>query len=274
MAQTSPTLRRRRLARRLRQMREHAGMTLEEAAPRLDKTRSSLGRIETGKSRADVHLIRSMMDLYDLYDPDLLDLARAANRPGWWTKYNIDDRGYIGMETEASSVREVTLVSIPGLLQTEGYMRALFSVGRLPEARVENEVTVRSFRQQRLIDDEFPLEVIAILDEAALRKKVGGPEVMRAQLRHLIDCAKLPTVTIQVLPDANGAHTGIDGAYTILSFPEGDPSLLYVAYVTGALHIEKPEELEQARLMFDQLRSEALSPRESVEFIGQLADEL
>jgi hypothetical protein len=255
-------------------MREHAGMTLEEAAPRLDKTRSSLGRIETGKSRADVHLIRSMMDLYDHYDPDLLDLARAANRPGWWTKYNIDDRGYIGMETEASSVREVTLVNIPGLLQTEAYMRALFTAGRMrwPEHKLANEVAARLIRQRRLEDDEFPLTLSAIIDEAALRKMVGGAEVMAAQLRHLIGCAELPGVSIQVIPNAAGAHVAMDGAFTVLSFPEEDPELLYVEYVTGGLQVERPEELAEAKLVFEQLRSHALSPADSAAMIERLAD--
>ncbi|MGH3587541.1 MAG: helix-turn-helix domain-containing protein [Pseudonocardia sp.] len=274
MAQTSPTFRRRRLARRLREMRDRAGLTLEEAARLLDKTRSSLGRVEKGQSRADVHLIRSMMDLYDNYDPDLVDLAREANRPGWWTKYNIDDRGYIGMETEASTVREVTLVNIPGLLQTEAYTQALMTAHRIPGHQVKNEVAARQQRQRRLLDDAFPLELTAIIDESALRKKVGGAEVMRAQLRHLVTCADLPTATIQVLPDEAGAHTSPNGAYIILSFPEGDPSLLYVAYVTGSLHIEKPEEVAQATLMFDQLRSEALSPRGSSALIERLAGQL
>ena len=270
----TPTFRRRRLARRLRQMREQAGLTLAEAAQRLDKTRSSLGRIETGQSRADVHLARSMMDFYDIYDPELLDLVREANRPGWWTKYNIDDRGYISTETEASAVLEFSLIQIPGLLQTEAYMRALFAAHRLPAHRVENEVAARLMRQRRLQDEEFPLELTAIIDEAALRKLVGGAEVMRGQLRHLVKCGALPTVSIQVLSDAAGAHTGTSGAYIILDFPDGDPALLYVAHVTGALHIEKPEELDQARLMFDQLRSEALSPKESVALIERLAGEL
>lgn len=274
VAQTSPTFRRRKLARRLRQMREKAGLTLETAASRLDKTRSALGRVETGQSRADVHLVRSMMDLYDQYDPELVDLARDAKRPGWWTKYNIEDRGYIGMETEASQVREVTLVNIPGLLQTEAYMRASFAAEALSPAQLANEVRARLYRQQRIADEEFPLELTAIIDEAALRKKFGKVEAMRAQLRHLVKQAELPTVSIQVLPDDAGLNTSRDGAYTILDFPEGDPSLLYVAYVTGALHIEKPEEVAQATIWFDQLRSEALSPRESVALMERLATEL
>jgi transcriptional regulator with XRE-family HTH domain len=255
-------------------MREKAGLTLESAASKLDKTRSSLGRVETGQSRADVHLIRSMMDVYDQYDPDLVDLAREANRPGWWKKYNIEDRGYIGMETEAASLREVTLINIPGLLQTEAYMRASFATETLSPAQLANEVRARLFRQGRLTDEEFPLELTAIIDEAALRKKFGHAAAMRAQLQHLVKCADLPTVSIQVLPDDTGLNTSRNGAFTIMDFPAGDPSLLYVAYVTGALHIEKPEEVAQATILFDQLRSEALSPRESVALIERLATEL
>lgn len=272
--QTSPMFRRRKLARRLRELRECAGMTLEEAARRLDKTRSALGRVETGQTRADVHLVRSMMDLYDQFDGSLIDLSREAARRGWWTRYNIEDRGYIGMETEASTVREVALVTVPGLLQTEDYMRALFLAGQLPRTRIANEIAARLYRQQRLTDDEFPLELTTIIDEAALRKKVGGVGVMRAQLRYLADRARLPTVTVQVLPDDVGAHSHMDGAYLVLAFPEGDPSLLYVAYPTGAVHVEKPQEVALAKLMFEQLRSEALSPKESVAFIERLADDL
>jgi hypothetical protein len=153
-------------------------------------------------------------------------------------------------------------------------MRALFVAHRLPDHKIENEVAARLHRQRRLEDEEFPLELAAVIDEAALRKQVGGKGVMRDQLRHLAKCAELPTVTIQVLPDAGGGHTGTTGAYTILTFPEGDPALLHVAYVTGALQMEKPEELAQARLRFDQLRSEALSPRDSVALIERLAREL
>jgi transcriptional regulator with XRE-family HTH domain len=277
VAQTSPTFRRRRLARRLRQMRENAGLTLEDAARRLDKTRSALGRIEAGLTKADVHLIRSMMDFYDQYDPDLIDLVREANRPGWWTKYNINDRGYISTETEASAVLEFSLVNIPGLLQTEGYMRALFATreARRSRERTANDVAARLHRQRRLTDDEFPLTLVAIIDEAALRRNVGGAEVMREQLRHLVGASELSTVSLQVLPSGAGAHLGMDGAFIILTFPDGeDPPVLYVEYILGSLQIEGPEEVAEARLVFDNLRSAALSPSDSVAFIERVADEL
>jgi transcriptional regulator with XRE-family HTH domain len=269
-----PTFRRRRLARRLRQMREQTGWTLEEAARRLDKTRSSLGRIETGQSRADVHLARSMMDLYDHYDPELLDLVREANRPGWWTKYGIDDRGYISTETEASALVEFSILNIPGLLQTEGYMRALFSARKVRREQLANDIAARHHRQGRLTDEEFPLELAAIIDEAALRRMVGGVEVMRDQLRHLVQVSELDTVSVQVLPNAAGAHPGMDGAFIILNFPEDDPPVMYVEYTNGSLQLEKPEEVADARLVFERLRSEALSPGDSVTFIERVVDEL
>jgi Domain of unknown function (DUF5753)/Helix-turn-helix domain len=258
-------------------MREQAGLTLEAAGAKLDKTRSALGRIETGTTKADVHLIRSMMDIYDHYDPDLVDLVREANRPGWWTKYNIDDRGYISTEAEASAVLEFSLCSIPGLLQTEGYMRALFATrnARRSRARLANDVAARLHRQRRLTDEELTLRLVAIIDEAALRRKVGGAKVMREQLRHLVKVSELNTVSVQVLPNDVGAHLGMDGAFIILTFLEDeDPSVLYVEYTTGSLQVETAEEVAEARLAFDNLRSEALSPSDSVAFIEQVADGL
>lgn len=256
-------------------MREKAGLTLEEAAPRLDKTRSALGRIETGTTKADVHLIRSMMDTYDHYDPDLVDLVREANRPGWWTKYNIDDLGYISMETEASTVLEFSIMNLPGLLQTEEYMRALFATRNMRRQQMANNVAARLHRQRRLTDEEFPLKLVAIVDEAALRRKVGGAGVMRDQLGHLIMLSELNTVSVQVVPNDAGAHSGMDGAFIILTFPEEeDPSVLYVEYAIGSIQAEKSEEVAEARLVFDRLRSEALSPSDSVAFIERVADEL
>jgi len=258
-------------------MREQSGLTLEDAASKLDKTRSSLHRIETGATKADVHLIRSMMDIYDHYDPDLVDLVREANRPGWWTKYKIDAGGYISTETEASTVFEFTIVNIPGLLQTEAYMYALFGARTVRQSREQlpNAVAARLHRQRRLTDEEFPLRLVAIVDEAALRRKVGGAEVMRDQLEHLTIVSELDTVSLQVLPNDAGAHPSMDGPFTILTFPEGsDPSVLNVPYLHGWLQVENREHVAEARLVFDRLRSEALSPTDSVAFIERVADEL
>jgi transcriptional regulator with XRE-family HTH domain len=277
VAQPSPTFRRRRLGRRLKQLRDQAGMTLDEVAVRLDRTRSAINRMETGKARIDVNVVRTLMDIYDIRDDSLIDLAREALHRGWWSIYGIRDLGYIGMETEASTVLELALVNIPGLLQTEDYMRAVFNNGRMrrtPE-RLEKDVAARLYRQQRLVDDEAPLMIRAIIDEAALHKEVGGVEVMRPQLLHLIEQSRLDTVTVQVLPNRAGAHAGIDGAFIVLRFVDAeDPDLLYVPYPTGSIHVEKDEEVAQARMVFDQLRSQALTPRDSAALMERVAREL
>jgi transcriptional regulator with XRE-family HTH domain len=267
-----PPILRRRLGHRLRALREAAKLTIEDAAARLDKSRSALHRIEAGQTRADVHLIRSMMDIYDVYVDDLVDAAREAYKP----QFDYGLLGYVDAEAQAVLVREFCALNLPGLLQTEPYIRALFA--RYPLARtpklLEHDVAVRLNRQRRLTDQDWPLELVAIVDEAALRRKVGGTEVMRGQLEHVVKAATLPTVTLQVLPLRSGAHGCMDGGFNLLSFPEDDPELLYVAYVTGSLHIEVAEEVRVARLAFEQLRAEALDPADSVALIERVRAEL
>jgi transcriptional regulator with XRE-family HTH domain len=269
-----PTLHKRRLARKLKQMREEARMTLQQAAPRLDKTKSALSRVEKGETAADVHLIRTMMDLYNKQMPELLELAREAATPGWWTAYGIRDRGYIGLETDAIVAKEFSLVYVPGLLQTEEYMSLVFNSVRVKPSpsQVANQVAAREYRQRRLADSESPLRLHAIIDETVLRKPIGTPELRKAQWRHLVEAVELDTVTLQVVPDERGIHAGMDGSFNMLEFEDDeDPDLLFVAHVAGALHMEKPGELAEAKLAFDSLRSTALSPEESVAFIDELA---
>ena len=244
-----PPFLRRRVGRKLRALREQAGYTLDEAAPKLDKTRTSLHRVETGQTRADVHLVRSMMDVYDRYDPDLIDLTRKALKAGWWVSFGVEDMGYTELETEAVQIREFGGLNIPGLLQTEAYMRALFRVGRRRTTReIDNDVAVRMIRQKRLTNEDNPLELVAIVDEAALRRVVGGTDVMCQQLRHLIKVSGLPTVTLQVLPLDHGPHDGLTGAFILLTFPEpDDPDMQYIAYPTGALHIEDETEVGRGK---------------------------
>ncbi|WP_179956826.1 helix-turn-helix domain-containing protein [Amycolatopsis anabasis] len=258
----------RRLGRKLREMRERADMTLNEAAARLDKTRTSMHRIETGETLADVHLIRTMMDIYDERDDSLLDLSRAARKRGWWYPYlgPTTEPSYVEDEAAASRVLSFAVTTIPGLLQTEDYTRALFAGlhNSLRESRVEDLVTVRRIRQERLSDEENPLHVHAVIDELALLRQVGGREVMRDQLRHLIEMANLPTVTLQVLPSRLGAHSSMEGAFTVLSFPEPDePDVQYVSYRGGRARIDKPDRVRETRLVFDHLSAIALAPEES-----------
>lgn len=267
---------RRRLARRLRQMRISTGMTIEEAAPRLDMKRSALSRIETGQTMAKVYLVQAMMDVYDQYNAELIELARRAMQPGWWVAYGIRDTGFIGVETEACISHTSQIMYVPGLLQTEAYIRAVFGTRKMRRTRqeFENQVAVRLHRQLRLTDESNPLTFTAIIDEAALRRPIGGADVMREQLRHLVEAAELDTLTVQVLPEEVGAHDGMDGAFTILELTDPEePDLLYVEYPTGAVHVEKDDEVAEARLVLSNLRSVALTPADSVTFIERLGAE-
>jgi transcriptional regulator with XRE-family HTH domain len=258
-------------------MREQAHLTLEDAASRLEKTRSSLHRIEQGQTKADIHLVKSMMDLYDHYDPDLFDLVRKAALPGWWQAYGLAAHGYVDAESEASRVLEFQLVNVPGLLQIEPYMRAQFDAWYQPRSHdgLANAVAARLVRRERLSDEENPLHLHAVIDESALRRPVGGREVMCEQLRHLVAMAATPTVLLQVLPLTLGSHTAMNGAFNVLAFPDpAEPDMLYVEYPTGALHIDDQEEVREAKVIFEHLVASALPPAESVGLIERVIEEL
>lgn len=251
-------------------------MTIEDAAIALDKHRNSLYRLEAGETKVDVHLARSMMDVYDQYDPHLIDDVRDALKPQWWMKFGMRALGYVDLETEATEIREVALIYVPGLLQTQPYMRAVFEADALKRTRTElnAQVEVRTIRQRRLIDEEDPLHLSALLDESALRQTIGGPAVMRDQLEHLVMMAELSTVTLRVLPRGIGAHGGQTGSFTLLDFPDPeDRTILYVEYPTGSIQVEEPDEVWRAKLLFDHLLDRALSPQDSVAFIEQIIAE-
>ena len=271
----SGTVARRQLARRLRLLRERAGLTLEDAAGRLECSSSRLGRIEKAQQGVDVQWVKGMLDLYDAGAEwgEMLDLARLARHRGWWRAYGLDDRGYVPLEASASGVREFTLTAVPGLLQTPEYARALFS-SRLVPADAEQrdrDVEVRMVRQRQLYAEEKPLELAAILDESVLHRPVGGPKVLCGQLEHLLIAAELDTVTLQVLPTGAGAHPGLDGGFTLLTFGDlGEPDLAYVEHITGSVHLEKVEDVSRCSLAFDRLRSTALSPADSMVLLERL----
>jgi transcriptional regulator with XRE-family HTH domain len=269
-----PVLLKRRIGRRVRRLREQARMTLEAAAVALEFSTSKLSRIETGATLLSVHELKSMMDLYDQRDDELFDMARKAKEKGWWHSYGVDNKGYVAMEADACLVHNFQLLQIPGLMQTPAYARARLEISLTPRSAewLDQQVTIRSFRQRRLLDPAGGLELIAVVDEAALRKPVGGIGVLQAQLGHMAKLATLPNVTLHVLPTAAGAHLGMDAAFTILTFPDGeDPDLAYLSHVAGSLHIEKDAEVDRCKLAFERLRSAALPPEESIMLVQQVA---
>ncbi|MBV9011505.1 MAG: helix-turn-helix domain-containing protein [Pseudonocardiales bacterium] len=273
------TLPQRQLARALRRLREGAGLSLEEAAPQLDWSASKLSRIETAEQGVDVHGVRSMLDLYNVGGPEwgeLIELTREVRKKNEWHAYGISDQGYLRLEMDATVVHEYQLAYVPGLLQTEDYMRVLFQTSRrrLTDAEVDQDVEVRLFRQRRLTT-EPALELVTIVDESALRRAVGGVEVMRAQLQHILARAALPSVCLQVLPFALGAHAGLNGSFIVLGFDDPDePEIAYVEHTAKTLHLEKESDVQACKLAFDQLQSQALSPHDSATFLERLVADL
>lgn len=276
----SPTVRRRRLVNELRRLRESAGLTIEEVAEKLECSASKISRIETGRVGAGPRDVRDMLGLYGVNRTridEMVQLAREARRKAWWTAYgDVVPGPYVGLEAEAESVRTYQGLLIPGLLQSEGYIRALIrQVGLdVSEEEIDRRVQVRAARQALLVEDD-PLTLWAVLDEAALRRLVGGREVMREQLDRLREAARLPNVTLQVAPFAAGGHPGMDGPFVILGFPENrDPDMVYIESTRSGVYLEHKDDVQRYATMFEQLTAAALPPDESDALIAAVAREL
>jgi len=281
---TGPTVRRRRLGTELRKLRESNGYKLEEVAAQLGVAPSTLSRIETGKAPTKSAYLNQMLEMYGVVEPGqrqvLIDMAREGHRKGWWAAYDdVLPSGfdiYVGLEAETAAVRGYEISVVHGLLQTPDYARAVLSemFPRHATEQIDRLVDLRIERQRRL-DDDPPLDLWAILDEAVIRRPVGGNQVMRGQLEHLLDMAAKPGVTLQVLPFASGAHAGHGGPFSILEFPNrSDSEVAYVESVAGYLYLEKDREVRTRVEAFDRLRAAALSPSASVDLIAQVANEL
>jgi transcriptional regulator with XRE-family HTH domain len=270
------TLQQRQLARTLRRLREEAGLSLEEAAPKLDWSTSKLGRIETAQQGVDVHGVRSMLDLYNVGGAqwaEIIDLVREVRKRNERHAYRPGGQGYLRLEMDATVVHHYQLAYVPGLLQTEAYMRTLFqsSARPLTDAGIDRDIDERLFRQRRLIQQPA-LELVAIVDESALHRPIGGVETMRAQLRHLVAASDLRSVCLQVLPTSLGAHLGLNGSFTVLGYGDPDePEIAYIENTPMALHLTRAAEVEACKQVFDRLRSKALSPPDSAALIERLA---
>jgi transcriptional regulator with XRE-family HTH domain len=277
---STPTVRHRRLAAELRRLRESAGLTQEDVSERTGKDRSTLYRLENAQQRPQRSTLIQLLDLYGTgpqQRADLLALLREASQRGWMQPHRSDlpeiYSDYISFESEARSVSNYESLFIPGLLQTEDYARAVIR-GTLPHAstaQVDNRVTARMERQALLTADNPP-QLWAIMDEAAARRIVGGPAVMREQLARLRDTAALPNVTVQVIPYDAGAHPGMPGSFIVLEFPDpADQSLVYIDSMAGDLFLEDDMGIRRYILMFEHLRAAALRPDESVALLAAIA---
>ncbi|MDP9849778.1 helix-turn-helix domain-containing protein [Streptosporangium lutulentum] len=283
MANFSPTVRHRRLLQELRQLRGAAGLKQEEVADHLDWSTSRMTKVEGGTLRISVNDVRAMLQLYGLREgakyEALVQLAKQARERGWWHAYSdvIPQwfQVYVGLEAEASSLRNYEPELVHGLLQTEDYARAVYQAARVMDApdEIERHVSLRMARQDVITRSEQPMHFWAIMNEAALRRRVGGACVMKDQLRHLVEVSAQPNVTLQVLPYGIGAHAAMLGSFAILSFSEGASEVAYLEYMTGSLYLEKPEEVRAYTLTYDHLRASALDPRDSIAMVAKLVKE-
>ncbi|CAL9585330.1 hypothetical protein SUDANB6_05148 [Streptomyces sp. enrichment culture] len=284
--QHGPAVRRRKLGAELRALRTSAGLTSGEAARLVGWHQSKVSRVETGTSGAKPADVRLLLDAYGVTDPQLRDLLLVLAGSGrgtgrqhhhWWHAYRgvlpPTYRDFISLESQASAMRTLETTVVPGLLQTPEYARAVTraAVDGLPEERLDALVEVRLARQDVLRADP-PLELRAVLDEAVLRREVGGPGVMARQLERLVEAARLPHVRLQVLPFGAGAHIGVTGPFVIFSFSNtSDLDVVVLDHLTSSLYLERKEDLEAYSEAFNALGVHALSPEDSLDFIAATA---
>ncbi|HZF88495.1 helix-turn-helix transcriptional regulator [Streptomyces sp.] len=275
----NPTVRRRRLGQELRRLRELKGMTAEEVAERLLVSQSKISRLENGRRSISQRDVRDLCGVYEVEDHRIVDslmqMAKDSRQQGWWHSFgDIPYSVYIGLETDAASLRVYDPQVVPGLLQTRSYAEALIQ-GALPEATptdIEKRVQVRLRRQERIAAEENPLRLWAVLDEAAVRREVGSKQVMIEQLEYLLEMSQLPHVTVQLIPFQMGAHPGVSGQYAILEFPDAaDSSVVYIEGVTSDLYLEKAQDVQKYAVMYEHLRAQALNVDQTREFLAEVA---
>jgi transcriptional regulator with XRE-family HTH domain len=280
-------VRRRRLAAELRRLRDQAGLTIEQVAERLECSSSKISRIETASVNPLPRDVRDMLELYGVTGEqfeELRQLAREARqKDGLYSEYrDIPNVTMADLEVEAESIDQYSESVIPGFLQTPDYARAVLRAIRMdlrsqPE-EIERRVEFRLERQRRLnerLAQEDPPSLWVVLDEAALRRLVGGREVMRAQLEQISEVAAMSNITIQVLPFDVGAHAGMDGEFTVISFPDPiHPDVVFIENTTSDLYLEDADVIRRYVQLFDHLRAAALDTSESFAFLANVAKEL
>jgi transcriptional regulator with XRE-family HTH domain len=278
-----PTVLRMMLGAQLRRLRESRGASPEEAGEAIRGTRSKISRLELGRSSFKQRDVADLLAFYQVTDERereaLLALARQANAPGWWHQYA--DlmpawlETYIGLEEAASVIRTYEMQFVHGLLQTPDYARAVVRLRHeeTPESEVNRRVDLRLHRQRLLTMAEGP-QVWSVVDESALRRPYGGRDVMRAQLKHLIEIAAHPSVTLQVMPFSAGGHAAAGGPFTILRFPQPDlPDVIYLEQLTSALYLDKPTDVDDYTDTMNQLCVDAAQPEKTEEMLKKILDE-
>ena len=282
--QGSATARRLLVGARLRRLREAKGISREEAGYTIRASESKMSRVELGRVAFKERDVGDLLMLYGVTDPEqrdqVLALAREANHPGWWREYEDVLPGwfnnYVGLEEAAVGIRTYEIQFVPGLLQTEGYARAVIGSGLPPPTSqdLDRAVALRVARQQ-VLTRPSPPHVWAVVDEAALRRPVGDSAIVDSQITRLLEVAELPHVALQILPLRAGAHAAGGGAFTILRFGEHElPDVVYVEQLVSALYLDKSEPVDRYTEVMNRLSVESLTPQETSAFLKQLLGEL
>lgn len=265
------------LGSQLRRLREQRDITPQQAADRIRGSVSKISRMELGRHPFKERDLVDLLSLYGVADAaeldQLLTLAKRANEPGWWHGYG--DllpswfQSYVGLEESAGQIRTYATQWVPGLLQTEAYMAAVIALGDFSPAETERRVAMRIERQRRFRDGD--LRLWAIIDEAVLRRTVGGRDAMRGQLEYLIEASKRPTLFLQVTTMSAGGNHAAPGGFSILRFPDTElTDVVYVEHLTGALYLDKPSDVDGYMLAMDRLGVISAASEDSVEIINSI----
>ncbi|MER7444421.1 helix-turn-helix domain-containing protein [Micromonospora avicenniae] len=281
---TGPTVLRMLLGAQLRRLRESSGVTREGAGWEIRASESKISRMELGRVGFKERDVADLLTLYGVKDDEerevLLKLARDANSPGWWHRYG--DvlpswfQSYLGLEAAAALIRTYEVQFVPGLLQTPAYARAVVLLGHGTAApdEIDRRVGLR-VRRQELLRRADPPQLWAVLDEAALRRPIGGPEVMRGQLSALIEATRSPNIRLQIIPFTAGGHAAAGGAFSILRFGDQDlPDIVYIEQLTSAIYLDKRDDLDHYALAMERLCVEAEPPERTPELLTRLRDDL
>ncbi|MEU4577012.1 helix-turn-helix domain-containing protein [Nonomuraea sp. ATR24] len=280
---SGPTALRILLGSQLRRLRESRGVTREEAGHLIRGSESKISRMELGRVGFKERDVADLLTLYGVVDDGaraaVLDLVATANEPGWWHRFNdilpTWFQAYVGLEEAAARIRTYEVQFVPGLLQTKEYARAVVTAGSagVGAEEIARRVDLR-LERQRVIDRPDGPVFWAVIDEAALRRPIGGAEVMKAQLQHLIDLMRQPNITIQIMPFSFGGHSAEGGAFSILRFPDSDlPDVIYVEQLASALYLDKREDVDRYTEVMERLCAVSTTPDETIELLRVIAEE-
>jgi transcriptional regulator with XRE-family HTH domain len=279
VADTSPTIRQRELGRRLRDLRNRHGYTVEDVGEKLLCSATKISRLETAVRRPSLRDVRDLCALYsvdELTSAELMSLARGAREPGWWTQYedlNLDP--YIGLEQDATQITCYSMYYVPALLQTNEYAQEIIkAIARKMDPNIHQQRVEVRMRRQKLLERGNRPRYRALMDEAVLRRPVGGSTLMAAQLDKILEAQRNGRAAIQVIPFDAGAHAAADGHFVFLEFEDPhQPPFVFLEGLTGNQYIEKQADVDRYRECIEYLCDSALSPADSVKLVDQIRED-